>query len=109
MNDLPFTNEWRFFFYGSRLLTYGYYWSNANDIKAAEMTMSGINFAKNCAHTLSKRCKFFVVDIAERAEGGWILIEVNYGQMSGLSECDPNVLYCELKKATDDEAKGTVS
>ena len=31
-------------------------------------------------------------------EGNWILIEVNDGSMSGLSENDPDTLYFELKK-----------
>jgi len=36
LNDLPFTNEWRFFFYQQSLLSYGYYWSSAMDDTMAQ-------------------------------------------------------------------------
>ena len=105
INGLPFTNEWRFFFFRDRLLTYGYYWSSADDLSQGEITEAGIDFAHKCAEKVGKKTDFFVLDIAERAEGGWILIEVNDGQMSGLSECCPDVLYRSLKSACDDMVK----
>jgi hypothetical protein len=105
INELPFTNEWRFFFFRDRLLTYGYYWSSADDPTQGEMTEAGIKFAQNCAKCICRKTEFFVLDVAERAEGGWILIEINDGQMSGLSECCPDVLYGALKDATDDLLK----
>lgn len=100
INGLPFTNEWRFFFFRKTLLTYGYYWTTLDDRSAPEMTVEGIQFAQKCADCVSHKCEFFVLDIAERAEGGWILIEVNDGQMSGLSECNPDILYATLQEAT---------
>lgn len=105
VNGLPFTNEWRFFFFRDRLLTYGYYWSSADDITQGELTTEGIDFAHKCAACICHQTEFFVLDIAERAEGGWLLIEVNDGQMSGLSECCPDVLYAALKGACDDFIK----
>jgi hypothetical protein len=40
--------------------------------------------------------RFFAVDVAERAAGGWTLIEINDGQTSGLCEVDPHELYARL-------------
>tara|TARA_Y100000034_G_scaffold103692_1_gene129521 strand:- start:1049 stop:1969 length:921 start_codon:yes stop_codon:yes gene_type:complete len=99
INDLPFTNEWRFFFFKDTLLTYGYYWSQAKHVDIAEMSEEGILFARRCAECICHRCEFFALDIAERAEGGWTLIEVNDAQMSGLSECNSDVFYGTLKDA----------
>lgn len=101
LNGLRFTNEWRFFFYKEMLLTYGYYWSMANDLSKAYLTEDGYRLAMDCARCVSKKCNFFVLDIAEREAGGWILIEINDGQMSGLSECNPDVLYSSLKDACE--------
>jgi hypothetical protein len=42
------------------------------------------------------------MDIAKTQSGEWIVIELNDGQMSGLSENDPNVLYKNLKYLTWD-------
>jgi hypothetical protein len=96
INGLPFSNEWRFFFYKEELLSYGYYWSSAEDVNRV-LEPEGVAFAKEVAKIAAKHVNFFVLDIAEKEDGGWILIEVNDGQMSGLSENDPHVLYRNLK------------
>jgi hypothetical protein len=41
---------------------------------------------------------FFVMDVALTESGRWIVIELNDGQMAGLSENDPDVLYGNMKK-----------
>jgi len=103
LNGLPFTNEWRFFFYGQALLSYGYYWSSATEETYAQAKMSRDGF--EMAHQIAEICKdyvpFFVLDMAETQDGDWILIEVNDGQMSGLSENDPHLLYSNLKRQFD--------
>jgi hypothetical protein len=100
LNDLPFTNEFRFFFYKEHLISHGYYWSSAEEsvIDNATITLDGIDFAIKMAKIASEHVNFFVMDIAEKEEGGWILIEINDGQQSGLSENDPHVLYQNLRK-----------
>jgi hypothetical protein len=37
--------------------------------------------------------RFFVLDLAQTIAGSWIVVEVNDGQMSGLSGCDADTLY----------------
>jgi hypothetical protein len=39
-----------------------------------------------------------VLDIGELETNEWILIEMNDGQMSGLSNNNPEILYKNLKK-----------
>ena len=46
-----------------------------------------------------EQTNFFVMDIARTAEGKWIIIELNDGQQSGLSNVDPEELYSNLAKA----------
>ena len=98
----PFVNEWRFFFYKTKLLCYGFYWSNASEetIKNAKITDEAIYFARIVAEKCAKHTNFFVLDIAEKESGGWTLIEVNDGMQSGLSECDADELYSNLMIAT---------
>lgn len=95
INGLPFSNEWRFFFYKNIELCRGFYWSSSE--KRGKINEKGIEFAHQCAEKISKKTNFFVLDIAEKEEGGWICIEVNDGQMSGLSECDAYELYFNLR------------
>lgn len=99
INDLPFTNEWRFFFYKKDILSYGYYWSSADNIpKKESLPPEAIKFAEEMAEIMSQTCTFFVIDIAETHEGKWIMIEANDGQQSGLSENLAEELYSNLLK-----------
>lgn len=97
LHGLPFSNEWRFFFLRDQLLTHGFYWSASE--RKGTMNDKGMAFAHMIANKLKSHVNFFVVDIAETAQGNWILIEVNDGQMSGLSECNPDELYSNLQAA----------
>lgn len=97
INGMPMANEWRFFFYREQMLSHGFYWTISE--KVGEMNQEGLDFAHRMAQILAERTTFFVIDIAQKESGEWILIEVNDGQMSGLSGNDPHRLYGGLKKA----------
>lgn len=101
INGIRYTNEWRFFCYRDKILSYGYYWSTAAEEiihKKSCLTTEAIDFAKMLATIISVKTNFFVLDVAEKEAGGWTLIEVNDGTMSGLSENNPETLYWELRK-----------
>jgi hypothetical protein len=104
LNGLPFTNEWRFFFYKGICVGHGYYWSVAENVDR-ELDDEGYKFAFHVASIAKDFCSFFVLDIAKTVEGKWILIEVNDGQMSGLSEIKPEILYRNLKEVLDEETQ----
>jgi hypothetical protein len=101
MFGLPFSNEWRFFCYKQQVLSHGYYWSSASEetIKRAKITQEGFDLVNKLMPIVSKHVDFYVLDIAETAEGDWILIEINDGQMSGLSENNPDKMYRNLRDA----------
>lgn len=96
-NGLPITNEYRFFFYKQKMLAYGYYWEQwCSDLSKPSINDEGIQLAQECANIASEHVNFFSLDVAEKEKGGWILIEVNDAQQSGLSLVDDNVLYQNL-------------
>jgi len=97
INGLPISNEWRFFYYKETMLCYGFYWSNFPDIKI-NIDKDMILFANKISKIVSVNANFFVLDIAKKENGDYILIEVNDGQMSGLSNCVPEDLYLNLQK-----------
>ena len=100
INDHHFYNEWRFFFYKNELLCYGYYWVNAENIPSNDqLPQDAIDFAKKIADIIKDRTNLFVVDIGQLESGEWIVIELNDGQQSGLSNCDPHEFYKNLAKA----------
>lgn len=97
-NELPFSMEYRLFFYKRKLLADGYYWSTAEDAENQVVPDKVIEFGKFLAVLVSKHTNFFVLDIAETQDDELILIEINDGSMSGLSECRADDLYRNLKK-----------
>ena len=111
INGLPFTNEWRFFMLGQKTLSHGYYWSTADDVTLGQLDANALDLVEKVAAIASQNINFYVLDIAQTEEGNWILIEVNDGSMSGLSENDPDTLYFELRKGIyglgNERAKGT--
>lgn len=102
VNGQPFANEWRCFFYKGKLLSYGYYWVNGDIIPDRSVFDSEAqSFVQEVADILKERVNFFVVDIAKTKEGRWIVIEVNDGSMSGLSDNNPHELYFNLKREVE--------
>lgn len=101
ISGLPYTNEWRFFFYQSKMLACGYYWSSYSEAKSlgSDPGPQANNFATRVAELVAPYVNFFVLDVAERQDGGWVLIEINDGCMAGLSEVDPHKLYKNLRDA----------
>ena len=98
--QLPISNEWRCFFYKERLLAKGFYWaSHPEDLDKAFCTPEAEAVAIEARRIVSEHVPFFVLDVAETADGRWIIIEINDAQMSGLSMVIPEELYSNLAAA----------
>lgn len=96
IHGLRFTNEWRLFFLGGNLIDYGYYWGIADKPELGYIDEEAFNLAKKIAEIVKNYVNFFVLDIAEKEDGGWILVEINDGSMSGLSTIEPDLFYKKL-------------
>ena len=57
-----------------------------DEVKTAKFLKRGLNEAG------------FVVDVAKTASGEWIVVELNDGQQSGLSCCNPIELYSNISR-----------
>lgn len=100
VGGVPITNEWRFFCLGSEVVSYGYYWSNVDyetftipDFLPGEAWQ----LAQTCMSIAKEHTNAYVLDIAEKESGGWILVEVNDLQCSGLSCNYPHHFYKNLR------------
>jgi len=99
VNDMRFLNEWRVFCYKDTILSTGYYWTCANkadDLNTAGISQTGLDLLNNLTSIIKDYANFYVIDIAERNDGSWVMVELNDGQMSGLSMNDPINLYENL-------------
>lgn len=104
INGQLFVNEHRFFFAKSdessctlpTLIAHGFYWNQSE--KVGEIDNEGIKFAQKIAnHVFHCKRGLYVVDIARTAKGQWKVVELNDGQMSGLSTINPYEFYVNLK------------
>ncbi len=93
-----FANEWRFFYYKTTRLNYGYYWSISPEAQEkASIDQLGLDFAEKCARIVAQKTNFFVLDIARTIDGNWILVEVNEGGCSGIDIENVDEMYRNLK------------
>lgn len=104
LHGQPITVEFRFFVAYGEVLSGGFYWSNhVGDLETIPSpSMVPQEFLKRAIDKVKNQVNFFAIDIAQRANGDWIVVEVNDGQQSGLSENNPDILYKNLKHLTWD-------
>ncbi len=98
INGLPFTNEWRFFFYKDNLIDYGYYWSHFDGEKPKFIESEGKKLAIHVSNIVKEFVDFFVIDVAQTKDGDWIVIELNDASMSGLSDINLENFYSNISK-----------
>jgi hypothetical protein len=113
LQGLPVTREYRFFVYKNIILSGGFYWSShIDEIRRLGIKVDPDEVPKDFLKEVIRKIQntniteppvYYVIDVAKTVKGDWIVIELNDGTMSGLSENDPNVLYSNLKKELDKE------
>lgn len=100
--DLPFSNEWRCFCFRGQVLAVGPYWLGMTE-EVGCLDQAGVDLAAEAARRVADLIPFAVIDIAETVAGGWIAVEVNDGQMSGLQGVDADAMYAALGNALRQE------
>lgn len=96
----PYFNERRAFILDGELLSEAFYWSGylADGGVAPEPDAEyWATLAEAIART-SHLSRFYVIDLAEHSSGGWQVVELNDGPMSGLSENDTEAVFGELHR-----------
>jgi hypothetical protein len=109
LQGLQISREYRFFFYKDKLLSGGFYWSShVEDIQDRGIKIDPSEVPQEFLQKVmwkiltTEICDppdYYVIDVAKTESGEWIVVELNDGQMSGLSENNPDTLYGNLKQA----------
>ncbi len=94
-NGLPITKEFRFFVLGGEVISEAFYWSShVADLDAVPSADEvPTEFLNEVIGKIGDRANFYALDVAQTEDGRWIVVELNDGQMSGLSCNDPDVFY----------------
>lgn len=103
LNGLQISEEYRFFILDGQVLSGAFYWSSHVDDLTERYTCDRVpqEFLNKVVKRIGSNARFVVVDIGIKADGEPVVIELNDGQMSGLSENNPDELYKNLKKVLD--------
>jgi hypothetical protein len=98
-NGLPITNEFRFFVMNGQVVTGAFYWSShtADLPSIPSANQVSREFLAKVIQRIGDMARFYVIDVAETESGEWIVVELNDGQMSGLSCNTPEALYSGLR------------
>ncbi len=109
-NGLPISEEYRFFVLYGKILTGAFYWSSHSaELKDAGLYPLAVDDAAYWLEAavlpkIADKASFVVVDVARTAKGDWTVVELNDGQMSGLSDNKPEDLYGAMKRVLDEKA-----
>lgn len=96
--------EFRTFWWFGRLVGFGQYWTEADRYA---VTQSERTAAVAVARTAAERVRapFLVVDVAQAADGRWLVIECNDGQESGYAGISPIELWNNVLDAIRRDAQ----
>jgi ATP-grasp domain, R2K clade family 3 len=99
LNGLPISEEYRFFILDKQVVGSGFYWSSHSEDLSQQYKSDAVprDFLSKIIEIVSQHIRFWVVDIARTAEGDWLVVELNDGCQSGLSDVDPHELYRNMK------------
>lgn len=102
LNGLDFTNEFRFFCYRDQILSGAFYWE-ISDVDPMPPPPEARELVEKVYECVKGQVDYFVVDVAELDQpdprlGKWAVVELNDGQMSGLSYNKPEDVYGNLSK-----------
>lgn len=111
LNGLPITDEWRYFILDGQVIGAGFYWSEHVDNEAVrekfivppewpERVRARTAFVEDLlVPRLKDKIRFVVADVARLEDTNtWRLVELNDGQMSGLSALSAGLLYYSMSE-----------
>ena len=94
-SGMPLTKEFRIFFTNKKIVKVFDYWDEGEYGETKPELDTFEEIAQNI------ESNFFTMDVAQKKDGNWIIMELGDGQVAGLPDnADRNEFYQELKKYT---------
>ncbi len=96
----PIAKEFRCFVAYGEVISKGFYWGNYFDDIETKPNVSEVpdEFLQDVIQRVGKNSNFYCIDVAQKTDGEWIVIELNCGMQAGLSMNDPEEFYKNLHK-----------
>lgn len=97
----PVFHERRVFILDGKVMSEAFYWSNFT-YELGEIEYNRDLYSKALQDAIERTkhlARYYVIDMAEYEDGSWGVVELNDGNMSGLSDNDPATLWNNIQKA----------
>jgi hypothetical protein len=104
VNGLPISDEYRFFICDNQILSGGFYWTSCmEDIVDSNLGIPDVSrvpreFIRTIIKAVGNKARFYAVDVAQKSNNEWTVVELNDGQMSGLSENKADDVFRNLQR-----------
>jgi hypothetical protein len=98
LSGMPVVDEYRYFVLNGHIVASGFYWSSFMDDLLLDKSDCGLHLVKKAIKLIGDKCNFYTIDVAQKADGEWIVVELNDGCMSGTNSIDPKDLYSSILK-----------
>ena len=100
-SGMPLTREYRLFFLDGKIVSADEYWEEG------EYPAQPLPLAQLGAIGQGVQSRFFTLDVAQRTDGAWRVVELGDGQVAGLPErADAEKLYAALASVLSDLPEG---
>lgn len=100
IGGIPISKEFRCFVVFGEVISKGFYWHNYADDLDEIPSVDEIpqEFLDTVIERVGSKSNFYTIDVAQKQNGDWIVVELNSGPMAGLPCNDPDELYKNLKE-----------
>lgn len=103
IGGIPISKEFRCFVAYGEVISKGFYWHNyADDLdEVPNINEVPQEFLDKVIKRIGNKSNFYTIDVAQKQDGDWIVVELNSGCQAGLPLNDPDELYKNLRKVLD--------
>ena len=102
VNDItgcPVSKEFRIILYKNNIIAKGYYWSNySEELNYPDSNEIDNVLVQEVIKKIGFKANFWCLDVAQKADGKWIVVELGDAQMAGLSAIPIDEFYKNLSE-----------
>ncbi|HEX2905955.1 MAG TPA: ATP-grasp domain-containing protein, partial [Phototrophicaceae bacterium] len=97
VDEFPISREYRVFVHRNEVIAYSFYWDEFEDVEPLSSQDKRLMLSLALETAARLQVPFIAVDLAQTADGNWIVIETGDAQFCGLSHVPVLELWSKIK------------
>ena len=102
INDItgcPVSKEFRIILYRDKIVAKGYYWSDySEELNYPNPSEIDESLVQEAIKRMGDQANLWCLDVAQKEDGSWMVVELGDAQMAGLSAIQPDEFYKNLSE-----------